>query len=429
MAEQGMASIRVVNSPLLLTAIFKYLEPPISTPIRQLSDVEKGVQKELRYTLLCSALVSRSFSRHALAVLWQQLDDVQPLLRLFAQFRPSHRGSQVSMLHEDIAPEAWLRFQAYASCVRILHQGTWSQIHSSTWSVIYPWCGRRPLLPKLEALSTLPVHVSDPVMMMFLTPTLHSLRVETFFGRQTAPEVTDLHIIHDGYNPLPPTYLHPLCNFAALRIFEAENAVLGLPILQWLAKLDGLQTLSASIALEDVESDDLADGLKLFDHTDWSALIRLSIHGESWNLRTFVSQMCHPPLRSLTLDVSVECWPEDLTNLVTYTLESFDDPLRIEEFTLKYKHEFKRQEEHQAFMEEPHYKGSLLDIVGYLLHCSSIKKAVFDLSELPALTDVDLERMIDAWPQLTVLHIPPSETNIFHVHVSKKIPPAGALVA
>ena len=112
-------------------------------------------------------------------------------------------------------------------------------------------------------------------MMMFLTPTLRRLHIETLFGRRAngddcyaitsilgrisrrAPAITELRLIHDdNYNSLLPTFLHPIRSFAGLQVFEAENAVLDLPILQWLAKLDNLHTLSAMIELEHDESDD-----------------------------------------------------------------------------------------------------------------------------------------------------------------------------
>lgn len=351
------------------------------------------------------------------------------------------------MLHDDITAEAWLRFQAYASRVRILHQKTWARIHTSTWTFLYRWCGHRPLLPKLEALSTLPIHVSDPVMTMFLTPTLRSLRVKSLFGREactedfnavaallrhiskTAPEITDLLIVHDAaYNPLPPAFLRPLCNFIALQVFEADNAALDLHILQRLAKLSNLHSLSAIIELGDVGPEDSDDEFEPFDETDWSALTCLSIRGHPWDLGTFVSKMYSPPVRSLTLDVSVECWPAELATMVVRCIESFEYvdatiPITIEEFTLKYKQTFRlKEEDDRYYTEEPPYKGSLLDIVRYSLNCSELKKVTFDFTELPALTDDDLERMIEAWPELTQLHIPPSEQEIFHVHISRKIP-------
>ncbi|TFK80809.1 hypothetical protein K466DRAFT_591642 [Polyporus arcularius HHB13444] len=437
-----MPSIRVANSPLLLSAIFDHLEPPISSPTKKLSSVDKDTRKELRGALLSTALASRALSEHALAVLWRKLDDVRPLLILLSQFRPCYRGSDMSMLHGDITAEAWLRFQAYASRVRVLHQRTWARIHPSTWSILCRWCGHQPLLPKLEALSTLPIHVLDPVMMMFITSTLRSLRIQSLFGREVrtedfyavsallrriseiAPQITDLHVTHDdGYNALPPAFIQPLGHFKALQVFEADNAVLDLQILQCLAKLPGLQTLSAIIELDEAENEDPYE-LELFEESDWSSLTCLSIRGAPGDLSAFVVNICYPPtVRSLTLEVLVECWPAELAALVVRCIGAFEyegEDIPIEEFTLRYKHEFRLKEE--RFTEEPQHKDSLLDIIRYSLNCSELKKATFDFTELPAVTDADLERMIEAWPKLTELHIPPSEREIFHVHSSKKVP-------
>ena len=74
-----LATLFALSCPDILEPIFGWL---------CLNDCIQHLERESRRRALCpAALVSRTFSRHALDKLWDTLDQIHPLLSLLPHFR------------------------------------------------------------------------------------------------------------------------------------------------------------------------------------------------------------------------------------------------------------------------------------------------------------------------------------------------------
>ena len=337
--------------------------------------------------------------------------------------------------------EAWTRFQTYATRVRYLHMNHWDWINPLTWAFLSRWCGPRPLLPNLQELSILPLDVVHPTTMIFISPSLRHLALELHYSTavisgehylavdillrtitSTAPCITDLSIRNPHSRvPLPVQFGYTVARLTHLQSLKLENMSLDLKVLQWFARVDKLHTLFASIELGDVE-EYAESGDDLFEAPEFSQLRHLSLRGTCRDLCTFIANLSPPPLLSVALDASEPCSTGSISDIWYGLVDAFgwdNDPavVPIENFALRYPHSLPEQD-----------NVSLVAIINSLFLFRTLKTVKFEFEELPALTDDALSRMIEAWPELTELHIPAGTTQRFPHRIPAR-PTMSSLVA
>ncbi|KAF8139370.1 hypothetical protein K438DRAFT_2030589 [Mycena galopus ATCC 62051] len=185
--------------------------------------------RAVRAWLRAAALTCQDFCSVALDVLWQNLDNLTPLLQLLPSFKEQNR---VHIISQPISSSDWARFDCYARRVRRVAYRTDSpsiEIHPSVYtalSILHP-----SILPNLESVAFPSSAASSPnsfpdaillagaaVRRVELTsqadPSFVSLFLATLAG--TSPQLTSFKLSGQSFAVLE----HTLSTFHELEILE-----------------------------------------------------------------------------------------------------------------------------------------------------------------------------------------------------------------
>ncbi|KDQ53405.1 hypothetical protein JAAARDRAFT_197553 [Jaapia argillacea MUCL 33604] len=139
-------------------------------------------------SLASLALSSRRYLETALDVLWQEMPDMEPLLKLIPALVALEEESDYgqSVLY-PLEKEDWVRFDYYASRIRILKIHHYGRIHCTVYSRLLQYKATPNLIPSLHSLTWYhdsPTKTFTTVALeisAFLTPSLQTLFVENCF--------------------------------------------------------------------------------------------------------------------------------------------------------------------------------------------------------------------------------------------------------
>ncbi|KAI1788335.1 hypothetical protein LXA43DRAFT_646381 [Ganoderma leucocontextum] len=308
----------------ILAMIFDHLAPgriDLHDPDR---DMEL-LRQRCRNTLAASALAGSIISHHALNVLWRELDNVHPLLKVLPNYK---RVDSRFALCGAILPEHWTRFQLYADRVRVILGGPRQledAIEPSVWLFLAARCKGSPLMPRLRELFAYNIPIPEiSTLVLLISPTLRvvdlSLELEDEDDSEIAPHVVasllhtlplmapdleDLTYYVDfgigrGSVNLDHGYLESFgLHFARLKTLSIRCAVrLDKQVLQLLSSIPTLQDLSCTI---DIRS----NSTLTLPRCTFQQLTDLHIEGHLDHLVTFFHVCQFPTLACITLRIRV----------------------------------------------------------------------------------------------------------------------------
>ncbi|KAI1788326.1 hypothetical protein LXA43DRAFT_1183975 [Ganoderma leucocontextum] len=277
-----------------------------------------------RNALASSALACSIISHHALNVLWRELDNVSPLLKVLPNYK--RVGSQFTLCGA-ILPEHWTRFQLYADRVLVLlgrSEKREDAIRPSVWLFLAAKCKGSPLMPRLRELFDHDVSIPDvSILVLLISPTLRV--VDLWFvlkcdeDSEIAPHAVssllhtlplmapDLeHLTYDadfnirrrsvnlGHGHLESFKLH----FTRLKTLSIRCAVpLDKHVLQSLSSMSTLQDLSCAI-------DTRSNSTLTLPRCTFQQLTDLHIEGHLDHLVTFFHVCQLPSLACITLHIT-----------------------------------------------------------------------------------------------------------------------------
>ncbi|PIL32775.1 hypothetical protein GSI_04892 [Ganoderma sinense ZZ0214-1] len=172
--------------------ILNHLEPTDHYDEDDENDRYFAARKAFKGALFSLALSSHALSGPALDKLWRSLTDISPLFKLLPNYQL--RGLTYHIMGY-ISPEAWSRFQTYASRVRNITVHRHIYAHPSVWTVIHEQSQGGPLFPNLSSLYAViwsaPHAVSS--IRLFISPSLKSVSL-AFHGVPGGLQPTDAAI-------------------------------------------------------------------------------------------------------------------------------------------------------------------------------------------------------------------------------------------
>ncbi|KAI1788342.1 hypothetical protein LXA43DRAFT_1025926 [Ganoderma leucocontextum] len=300
----------ILLCPDILVEIFTHLQPGRGP--QEETQTRKN-RRICRKTLLACFLTCRILSDLALDVLWRALDDIQPLLRLLHGESDKQQRHMRIVLKSQITPEAWTKFQSYATRVReIGHSSIPKRVHPSVWTFLGIKCEGLPLLPRLHDLKACEVSLDDlSPLFLLLSPSLRSLRLSFKDGSwsaaprvsllalqhitQIAPRINSFHMSGDRY--ITGEHVSVLQNWSRLTDLSLGSGLpLSGPMLLQLSTASSLDALTVSIHrihLTDLQSLD----------NGFLSLRKLTIRGCLNHLIKFILSSHLPGLDELTLQV------------------------------------------------------------------------------------------------------------------------------
>ncbi|KAM5544976.1 hypothetical protein V8D89_001087 [Ganoderma adspersum] len=346
-------------------------------------------------------------SQHALNVLWAELDSMDPVL----QFLPGYqrrRGSQPLTIRGVISIDDWSRLQSYASRVRSLSIPHHTLDHPSVWSFLARYCAGAPLFPDLRVLDAYDItDLQLTPLLLVLCPSLRDVAISFEGGRsgsaalpdimgsvlqtlaQTAPQLKILNLLGD--HSLDREHLLHLERFSSIQEIVFGNQFhFDEPVLHSISKIPTLRDLTIAVRLHRIGKGqtrmlDFGDGFR--------GLRNLALRGKSKDLADVVVAISAPALEWLTLDfvdsVGIHTLEAPLTAIAAH----------IPDTIVHYNSTFCA-----PLSPTP---ASLADLLQQLL--SKMPNLVtFNLfsEETPlSVTNDDLVRIGDAWPQLYHLNV------------------------
>ncbi|PIL24728.1 hypothetical protein GSI_12614 [Ganoderma sinense ZZ0214-1] len=371
-----------------------------------------------RRTLARCARVCKAFFAPAITVLWRDIDNLSPLLTAM-------RSSLRSAAAAPMVFEQRMRVSEYARHIRAVHGlGKPSQAPEQDFSALEGWMEAAPLLPQLQRMRWVQAVPSGTELLHLVPSSLHSLHiifrksptwsdsdsvslhgqpskyelyVRSLLKEVTAriPKLRYLRVSTTG--DIPESWLEPLCSLSSLEnvdlLERIYSEVMTAPLLGPLASLRNLQTLKLRLPI-DLPSNMERDGFPTLE-----SLILDTMFAPLRTVSTFLSTITSQRLSSLLIQ-GCECTTDAVTSSLYDTCDvvrtRFASSLRT--FELSLRGVGPPGAHHQPLVRaiEP-----LLDLHDLRDVCISIAPEV---AVVPA-SEHDLERMAEAWPRATRLHL------------------------
>ncbi|KAI1783525.1 hypothetical protein LXA43DRAFT_330805 [Ganoderma leucocontextum] len=366
-------------------------------------------------TLARCARVCKAFFAPVIAVLWRDVDNLSPLLTSLR----SHAAAPMAVL----ASEQRMRISEYARHICAVYGlGKPSQASQQDFSTLEACMEAAPLLPQLQRLRWVQAVPSGTELLHLIPPSLHSLHI-IFRKSPTWSDSISLHSTPSEYElyvrsllkevtarapqlrylrvstmgGIQESWVEPLCSVSSLENVDLleliDSEVRTSPLLGPLASLRNLQHLKLRLP---------ADLPSNIERNGFPSLQSLTLDTMFAPLRTvsaFLSTVTSQRLSSLLIQ-GCEC----TTDAVTSSLYEACDVVRarfapsLRKFELSLRGVGPIVSHHQPLVRtiEP-----LLDMHDLRDVCISIAPEV---AIVPA-SEHDLERMAEAWPKATRLHL------------------------
>ncbi|KAM5536653.1 hypothetical protein V8D89_009748 [Ganoderma adspersum] len=371
-----------------------------------------------RHTLARCARVCKAFFAPAIAVLWRDVDNLSPLLTAM-------RSSLRSPATASMVSEQRTRVSEYARHIRAVYGlGKPSQASEQDLSALEACLEAAPLLPQLQRMRWVQAVPSGTELLHLIPPSLHSLHI-IFRKSPTWSDSVSLHGQPSEYElyvrsllkevtartphlrylrvstmgDIPESWIEPLCSLSSLEnvdlLERIYSEVMTAPLLGPLASLRNLQTLKLRLPA------DLPSNMEL-QRNGFPALESLTLDTMFAPLRTvsaFLSTVSSQRLSSLLIQ-GCECTTDAVTSGLYDTCDvvraRFAPSLRTFELSLRGVGPVASHHQPLVRAIEP-----LLDLHDLRDVCLSIAPEV---AVVPA-SEHDLERMAEAWPRATRLHL------------------------
>ncbi|KAG6841306.1 hypothetical protein C0991_012476 [Blastosporella zonata] len=373
------------------------------------------------------ALVCKAWLENALDALWHRIDRLEHLLRILGpmgELRPSS-PPLVTFLQFHIASERWDRFSFYSRRIRRLEViDRYPEIHQQVFSMISIARPFLRLLPNLTHLTwekdpSRPA-VSLALCLLFLTPTLKSLSVETghlhsddgategdlfaidnFFKdvMHRSPQIEALHFLSEipfrALGPSLPLFLIGLPNLKTVMLAEH---LLTSDVFTALATCPRLQSIRMSTTdLEVKETDDLQHFMPVIEPGAFPCLREMGIKAHLWNLMSFLqSNFPAERLRHLVVQTIII---EEHDNIASFFKFVADTCPNIEVLSLM-----------RPYDVLPETTAGLpFACLEPLLGCTSMTSFNLITATPLNMNNSDVEKLAAAWPRLQELCLNPRQ--------------------
>lgn len=432
----------------LVDEILNHLAPLTKEDIKQTA---KGFQSRLRLSRSqCMKSLARlcrtckTLSEPATAVLWRRLNKLDPFMRLFSQVqkqmaagrrsekfvrdcrrashasRPVHdfrHSSRPQALHEAIPDAEWARFQHYAQHLRELYDGGDPHRHiypRATWTQLGARADGRPLFPRLRCLWSLQVDSAGILELPLLSPSVGNLSVvvqdhtvhhepELIQRALQTVRQTVLHLEHlslkcdegNAFRGLS-TAASSCLTFKDVRSLVLDgNLTVNRAILAGFCQLTALEHLSVTLYITDGERG-------LLDFGSFPSLRKACIRGPPDDLARFFAGVSLPALRELSLDFSTDPAEAVLLASVASIFDAVPSGITHLELKRLRRASWFTPRSDEERRPRPH---TLMPIIEPAMRLRALARVSIDFTFLPSVTDADIERMLEAWPELTELAI------------------------
>ncbi len=423
----SMAMQRVVQCADVLVHIFEQMSPSIWNDGDTEDDFDSREERALeRKSLASAARVSHAFSESALDVLWSVLDHIDDLLLVLPvtvvpgatehdsdkTVRMTHDCRKmvtdcIQVLVQDITPEQWLRFRAYAKRVRAL-EGAYQarSVDPSVWLLLEHRCEGTPLLPNLRRVQ-LNIRLSLPgEAFYFLTASVTDLQMNiesADFNATPTPDVAGVlyrlilvklpHLrtlkVTGGLNELRPHYLEPITTLQSLHRLDMldSGAMFDHAMLESVSSIASLRILWMDISYGSA-SGPFQGSLK----GAFCDLITLHVRGSARDLDRFFSSADLGKLSTLHMNFTDPSGVPEICHAIHRASSALSKAL--EHCQLELTADF-----------DPHPLG-LREIVAPLLTLRDVLSFhVISHGYIPHVSDEDILTAAAAWPNLKHLGV------------------------
>ncbi|EIW81627.1 hypothetical protein CONPUDRAFT_165716 [Coniophora puteana RWD-64-598 SS2] len=356
--------------------------------------------------LLHFALACQIFRDPALNLLWCVLETVRPLLRcLPADLWEDNDGVFTLRNHRNLQEEDFALFREYGRKVRAIRgdweDGMFPNVDRDSLRTINdrPWS--RTLLPNLKCLSTEITHEMQlPEIKMLMVPSL-----------------MEIHLMQGDYWPegklaivsALPQYCPNLAELSISyypeeQLYEFSQAIRGLNHLEelwtdFVPDLSAIQHLAnlpsfKSLHVLFVDRDHTRPATKPVVFMDTLEAMHISTSPNLMGTRAFMSGLVTPVK---TLDIALpglECSLEEVDLLVSL-FPSHLSKLRLETLLVQ----------SEGFMEPPLTYETPMTTLRPVLQFRNLRVLVWAISQMPTMTDDDMEMLGESLPRLEVLRL------------------------
>ncbi|KAI1784515.1 hypothetical protein LXA43DRAFT_146924 [Ganoderma leucocontextum] len=368
-----------------------------------------AARRAFRRTLLSLALSCHALLDPSLDKLWNNLDDIHPLLKLLPNYQ---RRNSIHHLTGEITPEAWSRLQTYARRVRGITLGQEASIDALVWPTILNQCQGTLLFPNLQTLSMRmwnATHASFTPIHALASPSLRylSLSVDTegadkaSIATITGAMLQEFSMKSPGlirlsffpYMTIGPEHLMCLSRFTHMeRLNISDYSTIDEGVLLTLTNLGNLTHLQASVLLRDSTESALL-GLK----DGFQNLTKLELCCQPAHLTRFMLASPMPRLKDLCLQ------------LASHSADGFETSLASICRHLRPPTLTRFRAELDNFRRPPRF---LINLLEPLLPFVNLEELEFFFEEHLPLRNEDLERFSHAWPKLRALILIQGETTL-----------------
>ncbi|KAI0359224.1 hypothetical protein OH77DRAFT_1586857 [Trametes cingulata] len=372
--------------------------------------------QENRGDLAACAQVCRDFCEPALNILWRYLEDFEPLLCLFEEFRMFGEDPGTGYLFiRDISP-SWPTFQRYAAKVRELQYPSGIGAQTGIWIMLAQQCRGEPLLPNLRRLDALGVlHVDIPPLLLLLSPALRHVRIQfdkerfedpTYhkfwtanlfrsIAAKTAPSLTELEI--SGNFPLVSTYFRDLDCCQRLQILRISpiraHVTISVAAISTLSCLQNLRSLYLPTDFSKSDTD-----AWFHKEPPFTSLEILVLTGSARDIVRFLSEARPPVLRLLRLSIKPEIDPETIYHHLSQIRNYL--PSQLEKLIVGLE---------APSLDTPVPAFEVCRILCPFLSFANISDVKLSFGNGACrLTDEDVVQIARAWPNLVTVHISPT---------------------
>lgn len=194
--------------------------------------------QESQRDMLMLALTCKAFLPISLDTLWSHMRSLVPLMKLLPTFGSGYRGG-LFVLKENVPPETWRVFDAYAARIRSLNHSRNLRTDPSVHEALLRW-HPSPLLPRLRQLLWRGGDFSLSEAKLLQSPSLRHARfllteypeqgggVQTFLERLSETQLQELTL----WGKIPPGCLTLVPRFQHLRMLYVWEAYRGVKILR-----------------------------------------------------------------------------------------------------------------------------------------------------------------------------------------------------
>ncbi|KAI1783203.1 hypothetical protein LXA43DRAFT_357137 [Ganoderma leucocontextum] len=367
-----------------------------------------AARRAFRRTLLSLALSCHALLDPSVDKLWNNLDDIHPLLKLLPNYQ---RRDSIHHLTGEITPEAWSRLQTYASRVRSISLFQDASLDPSVWPTILEQCQGTVLFPNLRKLSMSmwhatqasfsPLHclASPSLCHLFLSVDTDQGTDKTIIATIAGRTLEEVSITSPGlvrlsffpFMNIGREHLMCLSRFTKMvQLDLSDHATLDEDLLLLLSNLENLTRMRIPILFRDpTESLDLKNGFQKLTKLD---LRCRPTHLARFMLASPMSRLNDVCLRlgSHLADDFHTSLPSICRHIGPHTLTRFRAEL-------------------DDFRRPPRF---LMDLLEPVLPFVNLEELEFFFEEHLPLRNEDLERFSHAWPKLRALILIQGETTL-----------------